>query len=213
MEFDHLVIATRDLDQAKERFLERSGVRPIDGGPHPGRGTRNALVSLGEGQYLEILAPDPEQDTPEGLMASFPPDGHDQIFHWAIRSQDLPGVARRATEVGLKPSPVVAASRVQPSGEPLEWDLMAVGGHGLAGLAPFFIDWKQSIHPSTNAPWVGALRAVSFRIPRTSALTYLLDPPAKGVEIVDGEPEIEVQFESPEGRITLRGNTPSGFRF
>jgi catechol 2,3-dioxygenase-like lactoylglutathione lyase family enzyme len=200
MEFDHLVIATRDLDQAKERFLELSGVRPIDGGPHPGRGTRNALVSLGEGQYLEILAPDPEQDTPEALMASFPPDGHDDV-------------ARRATEVGLKPSPVVAASRTQPSGEPLEWDLMAVGGHGLAGLAPFFIDWKQSIHPSTNAPWVGALRAVTFRIPRTSALTYLLDPPAKGVEIVDGEPEIEVQFESPQGRITLRGNTPSGFRF
>ena len=213
MEFDHLVVATRDLDQAKERFFERTGVRPVDGGAHPGRGTRNALVSFGDQQYLEILAPDPEQEVSEAMLASFPPDGHDEIFHWAIRSHDLSDVARRANESGLKPSPIVAASRAQPSGEPLEWDLMAVGGHGLAGLAPFFIDWKDSPHPSTNAPLVGPLISMSFQIPRTSALTLFLGNTPKGVQIKEGEPEIEIQFDSPQGRQTFRGDTPSGFRF
>ena len=213
MEFDHLVIATRDLGQAKERFLDISGVSPVDGGPHPGRGTRNALVSFGDGQYLEILAPDPEQEIPEALLASFPPDGHDEIFHWALRSHDLPDAVRRATETGLKPSAIVAASRAQPFGERLEWDLMAVGGHGLAGLAPFFIDWKDSPHPSTHAPLVGSLHSVSFQLPKTSALADFLTPAPRGVEIVDGEPEIKIHFESPKGRLSLRGDSPSGFRF
>src|SRR5688572_3845719 len=56
-QFDHLVIAVRSLEEGVAEFERLTGIKAGPGGRHPGRGTENALVSLGGGKYLEIIAP------------------------------------------------------------------------------------------------------------------------------------------------------------
>ena len=150
---DHILLGCNDLDRGIAFVEERTGVRAAVGGVHPGRGTRNALLSLGERRYLEIIAPDPKQDniTDEQVTLlkglSVP-----RLIGWAAHPGDVEALASKLRTSGIATEGPRPGSRARPDGRVLHWKSL-----GLAddrhGLLPFFIEWDaKSLHPSTDAP-------------------------------------------------------------
>lgn len=210
LQLDHIVLAAPDLAGAKERFQRDTGVAPVDGGPHVGLGTRNALVSFGGGQYLEIIAPDPEQVGGD-FSAALARLGEPELLHWAVRVEALEDLAQRARGCGFEPGEIRRTSRAQPSGELLVWELMGLVGHGSGGFVPFFIDWLDSPHPADTSPQVGALTRFVLALPAGHPVHVLLAGCA-GLDLVEGEPFVSVRFESPRGEHGWDAARLAGFR-
>lgn len=63
--FDHLAIAARTLDEGAAWLADRLGISPDPGGRHLQLGTHNRLLSLGQGEYLELIATDPDGQKPD----------------------------------------------------------------------------------------------------------------------------------------------------
>jgi hypothetical protein len=160
---DHLVYACPDLDAAVAEIARLTGVRPQGGGQHPGLGTHNALVSLGDRVYLEIIAPDPAQpgggqQLPFGLDHLTGP----ALRAWAAAPSDLHATVRLARAQGFDYGDIVTRHRRTPDDVELSWQMTTYPHDGALSVMPFLIDWGQQRHPAQTAP--SGLRLAEFRI-------------------------------------------------
>jgi hypothetical protein len=148
---DHILLGCSDLDSGIAFVEKHTGVRPAFGGVHPGRGTRNALLSLGEKHYLEIIAPDPQQPgapDPYGLQRLTEP----RLVTWAVHTEDIASTAQKAVAAGFAIDGPNDGSRARPDGVLLRWKSFRLKNMDGSPL-PFFIEWdRATIHPSTDAP-------------------------------------------------------------
>jgi hypothetical protein len=151
---DHILLGCSDLDEGISFVRQNTGATAAFGGVHPGRGTRNALLSLGEKRYLEIIAPDPAQAGVRdryGLWKLTEP----LLVGWAAHPGNLDEFAShlRAANIGFDgPTP---GSRKRPDGQLLHWKTLNLRDD-LGGLLPFFIEWSsEAVHPSADAPSFG----------------------------------------------------------
>jgi hypothetical protein len=156
---DHILLGCNDLDRGIEFVEKHTGIPPAFGGVHPGRGTRNAILSLGElsrdelkpRRYLEIIAPDPQQSGAldhYGLLKLTEP----RLVGWAAHPGDLNQFATRLRNAGVAFDGPNPGSRKRPDGRLLQWKTLNLKDD-LDGLLPFFIEWSaDTIHPSVDAP-------------------------------------------------------------
>ncbi len=151
---DHLVLAVPNLAESIDWFEKESGVRPVIGGAHEGRGTHNALVSLGD-SYLELIAPDPDQpEPPQPRPFGVSDVSTPTLVTFAVRPDKggtIDSVIRSAREKGWDPGDPLAMSRLQPDGTRLEWQLTFPVAE-FDGAVPFLIDWGDTQNPSETTP-------------------------------------------------------------
>ena len=204
---DHLVYGVSDLKAGQADLDARLGVCPSEGGSHPGRGTHNALLDLGGGAYLEVIAPDPAQPPPAEARAH----GLDAmrtagLISWAARGTNLEARVAAARAAGYDPGAVRPMSRLRPDGGRVEWRLTRRDGPPAGdGLVPFLIDWGDTPHPAESAAHGCTL--VQFRglHPRPDAVRPLLKALGVDLEVVTADaPALSVVIDCPKGRVELR---------
>jgi catechol 2,3-dioxygenase-like lactoylglutathione lyase family enzyme len=171
---DHILLGCSDLNRGIA-FVEASiGVRAAIGGVHPGRGTRNALLSLGGRRYLEIIAPDAAQDkiadVSGPLVTLLKSLETPRLVGWAAHPGDVEALAKRLRGLGIAIDGPRAGSRQRTDGRLLKWKTVTLlDDH--QGVLPFFIEWDpNSPHPSTDAPAGCRLEHFAIADPEPSAL-------------------------------------------
>ena len=196
------MLAAPDLEAGIEHVSRLTGIRAAYGGSHPDFGTHNAIAALGGRCYLEIIAPDPDQDgaTLFGLGNIDAP----RLATWAVPRHDLPRYAGHDLG-GDTLGAIMPMSRTMTDGKTLSWSLTDPRTVVADGVVPFLIDWGDSVHPATNAPGGATLLAIEIEHPdpqRISAILRLLDIDLP-VSRAD-KPAIAATIEAPAGRITMR---------
>ena len=208
---DHIVVAAPDLEAGTAAVEALVGMRAAPGGPHPGVGTRNTLMSLGDDVYLEIIAPDPEQPAP----ANPRPFGIDslsgpKLVTFAVHASDgetIDDVVAAMRVCGEDPGEIISMSRVKPDGEELHWSL-TLSPAGLAegaGLAPFVIDWGDTTHPAAVTPTGCTLVSLAGMHPDPDHIRALHAVIGIDVAVEAGDSvSLEATLDTPNGRVTLR---------
>lgn len=203
---DHLVYATRDLEQGVAEIEQLLGVRATPGGQHPGRGTRNALVSLGPDVYLEIIGPDPDQPPP-AQPRTFGIDALDasRLVTWAAKGTDLPRLRTDAVANGVPLGTVSSGSRKRPDGVILAWRYTDPGALAADGIVPFFIDWGSSPHPARSAAPGATLVALRAEHPDAARVQQMLKHLGLALPVAQGpKPVLIAVIDGARGRVELR---------
>jgi len=199
---DHVLIAVHDLGSAAQEFEERFGLGSVEGGRHPGWGTANRIVPLGD-SYLELIAvvdPEEAEGSTVGRWVAGRTADHIRPLGWAVRPEDLAAVAAR---LDLR---IDSGSRMRPDGTEIRW---RSAGIEEAVAEPFllsFIDWAdEATFPGLSAEPQAAVSVVAIRGHGDAGrLRSWLGDHTLPVEIAPGRPELaSVTLAAPERRIEI----------
>ncbi len=205
---DHILLGCSDLDQGIAFVEQHTGVGPAVGGVHPGRGTRNALLSLGKMHYLEIIAPDPAQASmaadPSSMLYKLRHLDKPRIVTWAAHTTDMEGLAEKLRQAGVAFSGPTPGSRKRPDGRMLNWQTLNLK-NDRDGLLPFFIQWGSgTVHPSIDSPAGCTLRSFEASGPNPAGLTSLFQQ--LGIEVQVGKaanPGLRAQIKGLRGHLEM----------
>jgi hypothetical protein len=152
MRLDHLSYAAGPdgLASTALRLREVLGEPFVDGGIHPRFGTRNMVLPLCAGTYLEIVEvlDHPASDkAPFGQAVRARSELGGGWLGWVVAVDDITVIERR---LGRE---AVDGNRWRPDGHELKWKQIGVKGLQSDPQLPFFVQWTGSgdDHPSLGA--------------------------------------------------------------
>ena len=202
MKLDHIMFAVANLDAGIDEVRQLTGVTAEFGGSHKGAGTRNALLSFGHEQYLEIIAPDPAQSLAGTMGEELSCLASSYVRTWAVVTQDYVPVISALDRSGFGHH-IIDMSRTRPDGVHLAWQILLVTGqpHGLA--MPFFINWMDSPHPALVAPGGCTLESFTVQCPDAGVYKTFCDDIGLEVNVRQGSLNLSAQIQAPAGSVVL----------
>ena len=200
-QIDHIILAINDLDKGIEEMKTLTGVEPVFGGIHPNTFSQNALISLGNNTYVEILAPRADADSvPEWInkLEKLTPYG------WAVSTKNIEATAGKITSLEREVTRLRPGSRDKPDGQTLSWTTFAITDLQTPGI-PFLIQWGEgSAHPSTTSPEGCKLGSVSISSSEAEDLETLFSNLGIEVGVISSEDtSLTFKLETPNGEVTF----------
>ncbi len=175
---DHIVVAAKTIEAGVAYVNDKFGVEIPAGGQHEMMGTHNHVMSLGEGVYLEVIAINPEMDSPDsprwfGLDDPFVRARIDQspmLLTWALNTDRLESLVFKS---------LVPLGKIRDAQrDDLRWRVaLSADGHlPAAGFIPLCIEWGMDFHPSERMQQLGcSLISLDLYHPASGWLADVLD--------------------------------------
>ncbi|MGK0366391.1 MAG: hypothetical protein ACI85O_003464 [Saprospiraceae bacterium] len=203
---DHLVYAVPDLNKAMDDFENLTGIRPTFGGYHTTRGTKNAVVNLGNSRYLEILAIDEKNkdiSAPRWMGVDF--INETQMTRFALKSDDLKKDSAILQKYNAEMGEINRGQRKMSNGKMLSWEMILPLATPAVEIAPFMTDWRTSeAHPTDIMKEECVFVGFKFRHPNPENIIAVLNELGMNVEVHKGEEvEIKAIINSPKGIVEI----------
>ena len=216
---DHILLGCSDLERGIAFVEQYIGVRAVFGGVHPGRGTQNALLSLGassaqeKGRYLEIIAPDLLQtDGASPLLGTIQKLAEPRLVGWAAHPRNIEALAAQLKGYGIAADGPTPGSRKRPDGKELHWQTLNLQDDA-SGLLPFFIQWgwgpdrslpADSVHPSVDAPSGCQLLRFELLTPDPAPLAMKLAKLTLSAPVKKAAaPQLHAVMQGPKGTLSV----------
>ena len=210
MRLDHISYACTSAEVADtvQRIGSDLGATFKDGGRHPRFGTRNFILPLAGGCYIEVVS---ALDHPAADKAPFGRAVSQRAAHgggwltWVVAVDDISVIEARLGRESAD------GHRVRPDGVDLSWKQLGVLNVMDDPQLPFFVQWHSegALHPSAGAETV-RIERIEICGDSDIVSTWLGEPvdhPLEDIEVdwVDGEePGINaVWFSTPNGPVRI----------
>lgn len=194
MRLDHLSYAAEPagLDATASRLAAQLGVDVVDGGLHPRFGTRNRVLPIADGHYLEVVdvLDHPVADkVPFGQAVRARTAAGGGWLGWVVAVDDLTPIERRLGR------PAVAGNRRRPDGYELRWKQIGINGLINDPQLPFFVCWESdpAEHPSRPGNGVELVCLEIAGVPHRVA-DWLGEPADRALA------DVEFEWTAPHGQ-------------
>lgn len=210
VQFDHVMVAIDSIHRGIALLEGMTGVRPALGGVHPGRGTQNALLSLGPGRYLELLAPNPADAAGPRAVAEFAKYRTPTPVGWSARVTNADSLRALLVAAGERAGDPVPGSRRLPDGRTLGWRTLVPWPGPRQNALPFFIEWAPGApHPASDAPGGCTLASMQLVARAPDSVRARLGNARIEASIVEGAADgVRLEMRCPRGAIVLPAPAP-----
>jgi hypothetical protein len=215
MRLDHVSFAAGPdgLASTAQRIGGLLGKDFVDGGVHPRFGTRNMILPLAGGTYLEIVEvlDHPASDkAPFGQAVKARSALGGGWMGWVVKTGNMAKVSQRLGREW------VDGNRHKPNGTELVWKQIGINDLLVDPQLPYFIHWISpfDIHPS-NAPTDVTLSALEVSGDSQRVLDYLGEELEERTDYYTGQPaeDFELKWVAEHGTPGLVAavfDTPNG---
>ncbi len=213
MRLDHLSYAAgpEGLASCVQRLGSQLGAGFTDGGLHPRFGTRNFVLALTGGVYLEVVEaldhPAAER-APFGRLVRSRSEAGGGWMNWVVGVSDLAAVEAR---LGRTAAP---GHRRRPDGYDLRWSQIGINDTANDPQLPWFIKWEseKSQHPAAAGGTV-SVEALDIAGDRETVVAYLGPDATADLEALtvswlpaggaDETGIVAVHFATPHGPVVI----------